>query len=173
MIILVIYGFILCINVVISFPFISPLLPWFSPNLIKKIKVFRSDSEGEYLSSVFRSLLTNDGTLPQLSCPGVPAQNGIAERKHRHILDTTCALLLATSVPTEFWAEVLLTAVHLINRLPSSVLNQDTPFYRLHSRSPTYTHLRVFGCTCFVILPPHERTKLTARSFLLHLHHLR
>ncbi|KAI3412713.1 uncharacterized protein J3R85_017059 [Psidium guajava] len=130
----------------------------------RKIKVFRSDSGGEYLSGVFRSLLASDGTLPQLSCSGVPAQNGVAERKHRHILDTTRALLLATSVPTEFWAEALLTAVHLINRLPSFVLNQDTPFYRLHSRSPTYTHVRVFGCTCFVILPPHERTKLTARS---------
>ncbi|KAI3427499.1 ATG13 domain-containing protein [Psidium guajava] len=36
----------------------------------RKIKVFRSDSGGEYLSGVFRSLLTSDGTLPQLSCPG-------------------------------------------------------------------------------------------------------
>ena len=89
----------------------------------RKIKVFRSDSGGEYLSCVFRSLLASDGTLPQLSCPGVPAQNGVAERKHRHILDTTRALLLVTSVPSEFWAEALLIAVHLINRVPSNYVH--------------------------------------------------
>ena len=94
----------------------------------KKIKVFRSDSGREYLSGAFRSLLVNDGTLPQLSCPSVPAQNGVAKRKHRHLLKTTRALLLSTSILTEFWADALLTAVHLNNCIPSPVLHQDTPF---------------------------------------------
>ena len=49
------------------------------------IKVFRSDSGGEYLSDVFCQFLSSEGTLAQLSCPGAHAQNSVAERKHRVI----------------------------------------------------------------------------------------
>jgi hypothetical protein len=51
------------------------------------IKNFCSDSGGEFLSDNFRELLTLEGTLAQLSCPGAHAQNGVVERKHHHILE--------------------------------------------------------------------------------------
>ena len=71
-------------------------------------------------------------------------------------------LLLNSSVPPHFWCEALSTAVHLINRLPSPMLNHVSPFSKLFGHSPLYFDLRTFGCVCFVHLPTHERHKLTA-----------
>ena len=58
----------------------------------------------------------------------------------------------------------LSTAVHLINRLPSPMLNHVSPFSKLFGHSPLYFDLRTFGCVCFVHLPTHERHKLTTQS---------
>ena len=73
-------------------------------------------------------------------------------------------LFLESSVPSMFWVEALKTATHLINRLPSQVLHMESPYFRLFAKQPSYDHLRIFGCVCFVHLPPHERHKLSAQS---------
>ena len=125
------------------------------------IKVFRSDSSGEYLSDVFRQFLSSEGTLVQLSCPGAHAQNGVAERKHRHIIETARTLLISSFVPSHFWGEAVSTTVYLINRQPSSKLSDKCPGEVLFG-TPHYDHLRVFGCTCYVLLAPRERTKFSA-----------
>ncbi|RVW80523.1 Retrovirus-related Pol polyprotein from transposon TNT 1-94 [Vitis vinifera] len=93
-------------------------------------------------------------------------QNGRAERKLRHILDTVRALLLYAKVPAPFWGEASLHAVHAINRIPSAVIHNQTLYERLFGSLPDYHHLRSFGSTCFVLLQPHEHNKLEPRSRL-------
>jgi transposase InsO family protein len=66
------------------------------------IRVFRADSAGEYISQLLRGILAEQGTLAQFSCPGAHAQNGVAERKHRHLLETTRAMTIISSLPPHF-----------------------------------------------------------------------
>jgi hypothetical protein len=72
--------------------------------------------------------------------------------------------MLESSVPSRFWVEAFSTAVYLINRLPSSTLSLDSPYFRLFGVPPDYNSLHVFCCICFVHLPPLERHKLAAQS---------
>jgi hypothetical protein len=86
------------------------------------IRVFRANSVEEYLSNALHQVLVEQGTLAQFSCPDAHAQNEVAERKHHHLLETTRALMITSSVPPHFWAGAISTATYLINVQPSSTL---------------------------------------------------
>ena len=64
----------------------------------KTIKILRSDNAKEYFSSAISSFLSAQGILHQSSCPHTPQQNGIAERKNRHLVETAQTLLLHANV---------------------------------------------------------------------------
>jgi hypothetical protein len=87
----------------------------------------------------FCQLLALDGTIHQTSCTDTPEQNGAAERKHRHIVETARSLLLFAFVPSEFWGEVVLTTVSLINTIISSHSSGLSPFEKLYGYVPDYS----------------------------------
>uniref|UniRef100_A0A2N9GQF7 Retrotransposon Copia-like N-terminal domain-containing protein n=1 Tax=Fagus sylvatica TaxID=28930 RepID=A0A2N9GQF7_FAGSY len=110
--------------------------------------------------------LCEPGIIIQRSCARTSQQNGRAERKHRHILDSVRAFLIYASYPKCFLGEAALTAVYTINRLPSPALQNLSPFERLYGTSPSYSSFHVFDCACFVLLQSHEHSKLEPRSRL-------
>jgi len=54
-------------------------------------------------------------------------------------------------------------AIHLINRLPSSVLKFKTPNYHLYQQHPHYLNMHTFRRVYFVHLSSHERNKMFAQ----------
>ncbi|KAL5540923.1 hypothetical protein UlMin_044899 [Ulmus minor] len=72
----------------------------------KPIKALRSDRVGENLDEEFRSYLTYNGILSQLTAPGTPQQNGVAERSNRTMLDMMRSMLSNSSLPKSFWGSL-------------------------------------------------------------------
>ncbi|GJU90676.1 ribonuclease H-like domain-containing protein [Tanacetum coccineum] len=52
------------------------------------------------------------------------SENGVAERNHKHLLNTARALMFLGGLPLNMWPESVLTATYLINRLPTVVLSE-------------------------------------------------
>ncbi|RVW91957.1 Retrovirus-related Pol polyprotein from transposon RE1 [Vitis vinifera] len=113
----------------------------------------------------FTSFMSHHGILHQSSCAHTPQQNGVAERKNRHLVETARTLLLHSHVPFRFWGDAVLTACYLINRMPSSVLHDQIPHSLLFPDQPLYfLPPRVFGCTCFVHILTPGQDKLSAKA---------
>ncbi|TYK07542.1 Cysteine-rich RLK (receptor-like protein kinase) 8 [Cucumis melo var. makuwa] len=77
------------------------------------------------------------GIVHQNSCAYTPQQNGVAERKNRHILEVARSLMLSTSLPSYLWGDVILTTAHLIIRMPSRILHIQTPLECLKESYPS------------------------------------
>lgn len=112
---------------------------------------------GEYTR--IHGLCSQLGIRTRLSCPYTSSQNGRAERKHRHIVETSLALLAHASMSFQFWWDAFCTAADLINQLPASTLHGKSPMQTLFHKSADISSLRVFGCACYPCLCPYQSHK--------------
>ncbi|KAD5317239.1 hypothetical protein E3N88_17185 [Mikania micrantha] len=96
-----------------------------------------------------KAFYSEQGISLETTCPHTPQQNGVAERKHRHLLEVARAIRFEANLPIRFWGECVLTAAYIINRVPSKVLNNKTPYEVLLGRPASYDHMRVFGCLVY------------------------
>ncbi|GKC85335.1 ribonuclease H-like domain-containing protein [Tanacetum coccineum] len=74
------------------------------------------------------------GIVHQTTCAYTPQQNGIAKRKHRHLLNA-----------------------------PSTVLNGKYPFCLVYGRELNLSHLRIFRCLCYASIVK-ESDKFSSRD---------
>ena len=94
-----------------------------------KIKMVCTDNGTEYFSNILGSYFKDNDIIHHYSCVNTPQQNGIAERKNRHLLEVACTLMFQSNVPKHFWGEAILTATFLIDRTPFRVLCFLTPIH--------------------------------------------
>jgi len=138
----------------------SDLLPKYKKWLTKaqlhtgdKIKVLRSDDGGEYVSSAFKALHDESGTTHQTTVPDTPQQNGVAERFNRVLVDMARTMMRHKDVDQDLWADAIMTAVYIKNRVTIRALPVGKTPHELWTRKqPDASHKRVFGSACWVVL---------------------
>lgn len=125
------------------------------------IKAFQCDNGGEYGNHQFHQLYDNNDIQMRFLALILFKKNGMSERL-RTINNIVHTILFHARLPPGYWVEALQMAEHLINILPSTIINNDTPFHKLYRTNPTYLHFRVFWCLCFpsIVAP----NKLSHRS---------
>ncbi|GFZ10854.1 hypothetical protein Acr_22g0002520 [Actinidia rufa] len=137
----------------------------FIDDYIRCTWVYLMHNGWEYITNEFRAELNKCDILQQLTCPYTPEQNGVAERKNRHIMFVVRCLLRGMRVPKYFWHMAILTATYLINRIPSRVLQGKALLHILQPVSTLFPIIpRVFWCTCFVHNRSPTRTKLDDKA---------
>ncbi|KAJ9566905.1 hypothetical protein OSB04_002871 [Centaurea solstitialis] len=75
------------------------------------------------------------GIIQRRSCPHTSEQNGLVERRHRHFVETGLTLLAQSSLPQHFWYLAFETTMYLINRLPSRISSNKSPFEQVFNES--------------------------------------
>jgi len=112
--------------------------------LEKKIKRLRSDHGGEYFSKEFDSFCEEHGIIHERTPPFSPQSNGIAERKNRTLTDLVNAMLETARLSKEWWGEAILTASHVLNRVPTRN-KEKTPFKEWEKKRLTLSHTYELG----------------------------
>ncbi|WVZ57985.1 hypothetical protein U9M48_008307 [Paspalum notatum var. saurae] len=95
--------------------------------LERKVKRLRSDRGGEYFSNEFDLFCEEHGIIHERTSPYSPQSNGVAKRKNRTLTEMVNAMLETSGLSNEWWGEAILTACHVLNRVPFKN-KEKTPF---------------------------------------------
>ena len=127
------------------------------------LKIF--DNALEFFQKDLQTYCASLGILHQATCSHTSQKNGIAERKHRYIIDVACTIMLQMNVPKYLWYDAILMATYLVNGMPFSALGGALPLTRLCLDTPLF-HLppKVFGCIAFIQDLSLDLDKLSPRS---------
>ena len=68
----------------------------------KKLNFLRLDRGGDFISNEFNNFCIERGIKRQVSVPGTPQSNGIAERRNRSIMDCARTLMIENNVAIKY-----------------------------------------------------------------------
>ena len=73
-------------------------------------------------------------------------------------------MLQAKGLPNHFWAEAVVTSVHLLNLSPKKAVMNQTPFEAWRGKKPSVSYLRIFGCIAYALVNSQFRHKFDGKS---------
>lgn len=111
-----------------------------------RVMGLRTDNGGEYTSREFEEFCRNNGIRRELTIPGVPEQNGVAERCWRTLNEMGRALLRSREVSERWWGRAIIMAAYIRNRcLTNSLPEGVTPFEKFTGKRPDVRGMKIFG----------------------------
>jgi transposase InsO family protein len=108
---------------------------------IYEIEYLRTDGGKEYEGYVM-PVLEALGIEHHKTGPDSPQSNGTAERLNRTLDELVRAILYQANLPESFWAEAMSSAAFTLNYLPSSAIDDRTPFEAWYRKPPSSECLR-------------------------------
>jgi hypothetical protein len=118
------------------------------PNFLKAI---RSDNGTEFKNASFNQFFLEHGVDQQFSAPRMPQQNRVVEHKNCTLVEMARTMLDEHRTPRCFWAEAINTTCYISNRIFLCLLLHLTHFELRFGRQLSVSHIRPFGCKCFIL----------------------
>jgi hypothetical protein len=118
------------------------------PNCLKAIC---SDNGTEFRNASFDQFCLEHGVDQQFSTPRVPQQNEIVEHTNHTLVEIATMMLDEHRTPRCFWADAISTACYISNRIFLCLILHLNPFELHFGHTPFVSHLKLFGCKCFVL----------------------
>jgi len=115
------------------------------------ISSIKSDNGREFQNEKFDRFCSKLGIQHNFSAPRTPQQNGVVERKNRSLEELARTMLNENGLPKYFWADAVSTACYVLNRVLIRPILKRTPYELFRGRKPNLSHLKVFGCKCFIL----------------------
>nr|GEU92583.1 hypothetical protein [Tanacetum cinerariifolium] len=146
-------------------------IPEYNCNLLSKLHTRSLIGAGKYRKSLYRMGLLNDERRAMMT-----TENTWHKRLRHASEDKLVAINFLKSItldklcdscskakqtrlpfsdrfeanlPKRFWGECILTATYIINRLPSKVIDDKTPFELVFNQKPDYDNMQFFGCLTY------------------------
>lgn len=96
--------------------------------LNKRIKRLKPTIGGEFNFNDFLLFRNSNSIRRELSCAYTPQQNGVLERKIKHIVETCKSLMHAKNLSKALWTEGMACTTYVINRVSLSSINMRLPY---------------------------------------------
>jgi transposase InsO family protein len=134
---------------------IKDFVAWVKNHRKAEVKTIQSDNGGEYIAETLQEWLRANGIIHRRTVAHNPQQNGVAERRNRTLMERTRAFLFEADMPDKFWGEALHHTEFVMNRSPTKLLQNKTPFEAATGIKPDLTNLPLWGEDVWV----HSRTR--------------
>ncbi|KMQ81501.1 retrovirus-related pol polyprotein from transposon tnt 1-94 [Lasius niger] len=131
------------------------------------IKELLSDNGGEFDNEEVKKILHENGITQRLTAPFTPERNGGSERENRTIIEMARTFKYSNphiKFPEAIWAELVNSAVYILNRTGKSSEEGVSPYELWMGKKPRIKHLRIIGSVCYVHIPIQKRRKMDEKA---------
>ena len=87
---------------------------------VLRTRVVRSDNGTKFVNSAMSALFAQAGIQHERTCPHTSHQNGVAKRAIGRLMPVVRTMVADASADPSFWGEAMITAAHVLNRMPTS-----------------------------------------------------
>ena len=121
---------------------------------------YHADGAKELISQEITRLLTKSQTRMTYSPPYTAEMNSTIERNHRTLHEAAFAMLIQSHLGTVFWPYAIKYSALIFNHFPTATASgYMTPIQAKYGIVPNVSRFRIWGCVCYVHIPPATRSK--------------